>query len=55
MNKIKVTVNKSVILYSAIAIICFLIAYNSIREMQYDAYIKGYYAGYEAHQETEKN
>ena len=55
MNKIKVTVNKSAILYATIAIICFLIAYKSIKEMQYDAWKKGYYAGYQAYQEVEKN
>ena len=53
MNKIKVNVNKSVILYSAVAIICFLFAINSIKELQYDAYVKGYQAGYAAYQETE--
>lgn len=54
MNKIKVTVNKSVILYTTIVIICFIIAYNTIRDIQYDAWEKGYYAGYQAYQEAEK-
>lgn len=58
MNKTKVTVDKSTILWATLAMICFLFAYNAIRDIQYDAWEKGYHAGYQAQQEDieqEKN
>lgn len=54
MKDIKITVEKHTIICAAIVIVCFFVAYSSIRDIQSDAWEKGYIAGYEAHAEEEE-